>query len=757
MEVDGVRSALRKFVRQRLNAKRPKGSGLLEIRTPYTRASLKLPLPCTDGPGKTCELLSNLQAVNELLYLTAAEVVEIAPRKVAIRFFEGFPHEGYTRDEMLLQYVSHFVHDMVGAHRCVVCVEITFSPRGSRACNAVLFSSLEWNTWLTCLCITNCRLGVDATSQAFNVIQRLLKLHLLELSLCQVEFVLDEPTSLLGLTVGLMETTKLNTLKIFGILINPQQPSAQIFLEKALDALTRMTTLKSLVLDSTFSSYTHGTKFLRMLANPSAPAIVTVVCILYPENSQTAGLVFNALLENRTVTMLRLEEFTLRWLDAISLSTLLQNNRTILDINCGQCQWDKRELELDFRQVRWHANHLIHGLAATKSLQQIAVDLDFNEWELPRLLFAANSCATLLGLHFPFLRIESILLWTIRRYPLEMIRKVTFGKAGPKMSFQMAWIIQNWIETNGEHAELQNIFAQLSQRNPLHNIREDWLTSLTLLDMPGDDQRKVANALAAYLPVTPHLRRLKISSESASPADEIINGLAKNKTILELEIINFSLSEECADVLCRWLASSRRVHRVALSLSDDAEEGILETLATLLDSNYTLTSIKVAERFLNSQAGQQVINLVRRNYGLLQCAAHFALGYLVKRNAGAFEKVSWHPQLPKKLEQIGYLSAYQAAIRIQESQRRIRYCFWSLVGIVHEELVCNPPQPGAYTEGTREPPQLDSLRPELLDHIRSFLTIGDILDDEEYEEDEEPIEMDVCASPQRIISRRRSV
>ncbi|KAK8759129.1 hypothetical protein V5799_003239 [Amblyomma americanum] len=159
-------------------------------------------------------------------------------------------------------------------------------------------------------------------------------------------------------------------------------------------------------------------------------------------------------------------------------------------------------------------------------------------------------------------------------------------------------------------------------------MREDWLTSLVVRDVQGLNQSQLAKALGAYLPLTPHLRRLDISSESGPLADEFVNGLAQNNTIQEL------------DIACTW------------------PDGFLKMVLS---------------------------------------------------------------------------------------------CFWSLAGIVNEEVVCNPPQPGACIKGASEPPQLDSLGPYMLDRIRSFLMIADILDDEEYDEDKEHIKMDDCTTPPREI------
>ncbi|KAK8759983.1 hypothetical protein V5799_028750, partial [Amblyomma americanum] len=119
---------------------------------------------------------------------------------------------------------------------------------------------------------------------------------------------------------------------------------------------------------------------------------------------------------------------------------------------------------------------------------------------------------------------------------------------------------------------------------------------------------------------------------------------------------------------------------------------------------------------------------VRRNYGLVQCAAGFVLGSSLKRTAVAFEQVSWHPQLSTTVQRMGSLSEADAALRIREGARRLHNEFWHLTGIVRAGIVCNRPESGV--DGAEEKPELDDLGPYLLEHVRSFLKVGDVLDEE---------------------------
>ncbi|KAL3203153.1 hypothetical protein MRX96_042105 [Rhipicephalus microplus] len=148
----------------------------------------------------------------------------------------------------------------------------------------------------------------------------------------------------------------------------------------------------------------------------------------------------------------------------------------------------------------------------------------------------------------------------------------------------------------------------------------------------------------------------------------------------------------------------------------------LDAFETALSASRKLKRLKIVEVLIESEA--------QRNYGLLQCAAAFALGSSHKRAAVAYERVSWHPQLCKTIKSMGNLSTGEAMERIQQSNRRLRdqTHFCQLCGIVQGRFVCHEAPAAADGASVR---QLDNVGEDVLQLIRSYLKVGDILDDEE--------------------------
>ncbi|KAH6936090.1 hypothetical protein HPB50_013136 [Hyalomma asiaticum] len=116
---------------------------------------------------------------------------------------------------------------------------------------------------------------------------------------------------------------------------------------------------------------------------------------------------------------------------------------------------------------------------------------------------------------------------------------------------------------------------------------------------------------------------------------------------------------------------------------------------------------------------------VRRNAGLVQCAAGFVLGSELTRAARGYELVApWHPQLLGAVQRMGSLTQAEAEKRMKSAARRIHSKFWQLAGIVFEELVCHKLPPDDCGDGRKRHVQLDQLGSHILDHICSYLKVG---------------------------------
>ncbi|KAK8784121.1 hypothetical protein V5799_009514 [Amblyomma americanum] len=146
------------------------------------------------------------------------------------------------------------------------------------------------------------------------------------------------------------------------------------------------------------------------------------------------------------------------------------------------------------------------------------------------------------------------------------------------------------------------------------------------------------------------------------------------------------MDDEDLQLLFGWLRDSRQMHSLTMWSRKESSRTAMQTLATCLQSNFSLTSIVMKGFGMDKTLKLEVLNLVRRNYGLLHCALGFALGSVSKRTAAAFELVSSHPKLLQRVQRIGSLSHAEAEIRISEGERRIRHEISDILDEEEEDL-----------------------------------------------------------------------
>ncbi|KAH6935829.1 hypothetical protein HPB50_010337 [Hyalomma asiaticum] len=148
---------------------------------------------------------------------------------------------------------------------------------------------------------------------------------------------------------------------------------------------------------------------------------------------------------------------------------------------------------------------------------------------------------------------------------------------------------------------------------------------------------------------------------------------------------------------------------------------------------YLATTLNLRELQLRLDAMPQYFYLVlcsgfqrniRRNRKLLRFAAAFACGTLERRAARAFNIANQHPQLTEAVQHIGRCSQDKAKQLISEAPLQLNRNFWWLTGIVKDKITCATPS-------TSKQVQLADCSVRILDHIASFLKVGDIVNYDE--------------------------
>ncbi|KAH6936224.1 hypothetical protein HPB50_015004 [Hyalomma asiaticum] len=386
----------------------------------------------------------------------------------------------------------------------------------------------------------------------------------------------------------------------------------------------------------------------------------------------------------------------------------------------------------------YHARHLAEGLRKTKSLRRITVPHKFTIAEVRHLAEAANHSQSLEELRFFDITGDDVESMSAMHQEMAPNWKVAIKVLWVFADPGTAALITRFHEalTKTEKREPLNLLFAL----PDHQCRRvgakcgDHLITIHLSCRCFNNtvSLNVAKELALYLQLTNSLRELSIVfNTSEETAKIILEGIAKNKGIEYLHIEKFSVNDEDWAILTNWLTNNRHAHTLELPRVYGKHAALVDRLSTSLENNYCVSSLNLVDVYLLRREWTHVRGMVWRNQTMLRSAAAFVLGSSHKRDASAYESLSWHPQLLMAVQREALLEKNEALQMIHQSSRRIRNHenFWRLSGIVRERIECNK-HPAA-TDGAAHVTQLDDLGWYMLQEIRSYLKVADILDDEE--------------------------
>ncbi|XP_054930654.2 uncharacterized protein [Dermacentor andersoni] len=649
---------------------------LMELRTAHDRKALKLPLYCTAASMQICELLDQLPELNELLYLVGAEVVEVIYGKLALRLYEDTEDVCHFR---AMEVVAVFLHCVLARHRCVDSLQFVLSPRGYHGVNLLLCDALCRTTSVTCLHLKRSTFNSESAAAVIGAVSRLLREQLIELSLELLVFNGSVHASLQDFSASLSNTRTLKVLVVVDVRVTDPKTQAVpfVFLQATMDALARTPNLFSLVVDASVGALQLNEKLLRMLANPFAPVQLTVISHKY-NLSPALAMVLSLLRQNSTVTKVTFKGFHIAFTHMRYASDLLAANGIIQEICFTDSTWDLKQdpsqSVLTPREDRWHARALVQLLASAAHLRRLAVPFDFIASEVLSILQAAQRCQSLQELQFPVLYARGVVALYSVLNDMSLVEKLRIGKFSVTAGTDASTVV----------ARLQYVFSGprgLNSPDLLFGLRGDspWLvgghcgghlTNLLVTDCSGQAvlHPDIARCLGAYLPLTRSLKTLSITVPMLQEsAKAIIQGLASNGSIEELFMSNLLVLHEDVTRLSTWLSRSQKVHSVEVFFEPFTMELFLQTLAEYMEYNYTLTSLSVGCQPLKSAHGLLVKNMTRRNFGLVQCAASYALGCSTRRAETAFRMAAWHPQLMSAVQKMGLMGEKEAKARIRKA------------------------------------------------------------------------------------------
>lgn len=705
----------------------------------HNGSHLPLPLQCSDSGTRICRLVKLLTSVNELLYCIGAEVFEITPGRIAVRCYKSFSADFYKGQWPLTIQALTFLYCIVANHHCVDSIETRYHLCAVRRISPLLCSILDRISSLYSFSVTHSHLNVQATLATCEAITRLLRSQLAELtlnSLNLLELSYELYVSLDAFMAALSDSRTLRWLRIINVSFGSQDSHEVVYIaEKLRRALTKNTSITHLSMDASFFESRCGETVEQFLTSPTAPRILNLTFFEHDRHRKTDRL-FQGLVTNKTLTMIFINEFRMDFMDSKSLSGFLAYNDTIQELKLMNGTW--KFGKEDTETIRYHARHLAEGLRKTKSLRCITVPHKFTIAEIRHLAEAANHSQSLEELRFFDITGDDVEPMSAMHQEMAPNWKVAIKVLWVHADPGTAALITRFHEalTKTEKREPLNLlFAP-----PDHQCRRvgakcgDHLITIHLSCRCFNNtvSLNVAKELALYLQLTNSLRELSIVfNTSEETAKIILEGIAKNKGIEYLHIEKFSVKDEDWAILTNWLTNNRHAHTLEFPRVYGKHAALVDPLSTSLENNYCVSSLNLVDVYLLRREWTHVRGMVWRNQTMLRSAAAFVLGSSHKRDASAYETLSWHPQLLMAVQREALLEKNEALQMIHQSSRRIRNHenFWRLSGIVRERIECNK-HPAA-TDGAAHVTQLDDLGWYMLQEIRSYLKVADILDDEE--------------------------
>ncbi|KAG0415633.1 hypothetical protein HPB47_007249 [Ixodes persulcatus] len=243
--------------------------------------------------------------------------------------------------------------------------------------------------------------------------------------------------------------------------------------------------------------------------------------------------------------------------------------------------------------------------------------------------------------------------------------------------------------------------------------------SLQMVIMSNVDEKLVEELLAQFLASTKTLKCATLSFPTTeSSTQSLLDGLLCNKSISKLELGYWCFkdrhAEDFAQVL-RW--NNTLTH---LTLHHMSSLSILQELAKCIADNKFLLCINFDKmRFFTGKPWMvRIMDTLRRNLSLLQCAVYFVVGNHFKRCGEAFEQLFRSQTLLEKVQEFDSESESVAKERILNSKRHLDINFLAVAGVVKSTVACS--------RGNGSQVKLDEVGVDNWLLVRSYLKLTDI-------------------------------
>lgn len=702
-----------------------------KFRSPVTgfgHHHLTFPIMCTStsysNGSEVCPVFLEISLWNELLAFLHMELIETTPGRLkAARLPDTNIMSSKPQD---IQRAAVCLHWLLVEHKCVEAIE----PSGPLLKNypQLFIDALARNSSVKVVHLSGHEIHTDVAMDLFTRTSK--KIHIEELHLDNLKFFGDRRKLQECLVLWIRNLVSLKFLKLtrmYGLW------DADLFAY----ALQFHAGITSLTVDT---NLVEGDKraFSAFLESNTALTEVVLVGGGFLGHRE-ADDVLEAIGRSGRLKKLSFHRYSFDMVEATQLSDALAANTTLEEVTFLNCYWEffgRRIFQSEFRRVQledakhrwglwWRVEPFVNVIRNSTSLRNLRFDNNhFLDAELTRLFEAVKDRDSFRELRFDKLVRPSIgEFWSLIEGS-GASAKVKIGTFVSKselfaddLDMHPTWpSIQQHGLFDLSSTHMPNICGALTAHDSISTVH------LIFGEFGGAVNDQCALSLAVYLASTMSLKEVHFNFYATDEAVHIItDGLAKNRSLERLSISGWVIRRDDAFTICDWLCQSRNLYEVKwlCTFGRQTATDITWKLSEILQNSYTLTSLRVDDFCLANQNWQLVKNIVRRNSALVERAAHFVLGLRNRICSAAYELVSWHPLVLRKVKNLASLREEEARQKLSEAEHALKNDFWRLSGVVKEELYCET--------ADNDHVQINQIGVDAWLTIRKFLKVSDVV------------------------------
>lgn len=698
--------------------------------------------PCTQSDTQYCHILNNLNFWNEFLGLCRMEVKEVAPGVLGTDTLHwSLP----SVSEVMHRQACILLHRLLKEHRCIRELKAFVAYKNTK----LFFDALQLNKDLRRLelCQSNETRTEDVSRHMVAAIGTLTGLEDLVL---KGVWLSEAAITLLGAAFENMPHLRSCSVSLDSTLVH----GADVLIRN----LKRSKTIKALHLTGWCPCDGEGAVLGEYLAEHDVLEELVLEPIYWNLlNRKELGPVLEALATNRVLRKLHLESYffgpsqgpllsramsannTLRSyrssgqkyaLEADSLAEIIRNNNGLVELAMEnvivagveqlaaaiRTNLMMRRLSLCWSELSLEdITKLCEALAENRSLQMVTGE-DVDEKlvaDVHKVLLETGTSQRV--------KIKSVIKSpSVLQHTLESCHELTEVSYCNTAATTDGTCLTSVYELDSDHGSYESEGTPDPERSALSCL--NLCSHLVKLEVKLEHKMRkgCAEPLAQFLSSTEMLKHAELDFPTTFAATEAFLGaLSRNKSVSTLILSRWSFRRCHLEHFAEILERNRTLNY--LKLGDALSTFLLKVLSTKMASNKFLISIKHCNCDLDDKEWMfRVRNVLRRNFSLLQLAAHFVMGTHDRRCGEAFEQVSRSAALSDEVQRLASESEVNTKQRIQTSRTYLDVNFLAVAGVVKDSLVCEG--------GSKGQTQLDQIGLDNWLRVRSYLMLADIRD-----------------------------